>query len=57
MPVQTISSSCLKTGATFFFRHMLAVLLSLKEIVVGGFSYLYTRLRAFLAKYPLFYST
>nr|DAK11002.1 MAG TPA: hypothetical protein [Herelleviridae sp.] len=30
----------LKTGATFFLRHKLAVLLSLKEIVVEGLPYL-----------------
>jgi hypothetical protein len=42
MSAQTISPSYLsfKIGATFFFRHKLAVLLSLKEIVVGGFPYL-----------------
>nr|DAW66392.1 MAG TPA: hypothetical protein [Bacteriophage sp.] len=33
----------LKVGATFFFRHSLAVLLSLKEIVVGGFPYPITK--------------
>lgn len=42
-----------KNRATFFFRPQLAVLLSLKEIVVGGLPYLF-RLRTFPAKHPLF---
>jgi hypothetical protein len=56
MPAQTISSSYLfKIGTTFFLCHRLAVLLSLKEIVVEGFPYLILlRLRAFPAKHPLF---
>lgn len=41
------------TGAVFFFRHWLAALLSLKEIVVGGLPCSY-EFRAFPAKHPLF---
>lgn len=44
--------SCYR-DAVFFFRHLLAALLSLKEIVVEGFPYL-DRLRAFPAKHPLY---
>lgn len=42
----------LKKGAIFFFRHLLAALLSLKEIVVERFPYL-LRFRKFAAKHPL----
>ena len=43
--------------AVFFFRPWLAVLLSLKEIVVGGPSYLHDicRLRVFPAKDPFYH--
>ena len=40
-------------GATFFFRLKLAALLSLKEIVVGGFPCLKFKFRTFPAKHPL----
>ena len=40
----------IQQDAVFFFRHQLAVLLSLKEIVVGGPSYLITDLECSLLK-------